>query len=64
MHPNHVVPGHSQLPARSSCNPPPRPLRESVDWPLLVPVAVVIIGLIGLVLYLSVQWDRISGTIQ
>jgi len=63
MHPNHVVPGHSRLPARSSYNPPPRKLRDPVDWPLLVPAVVVVLGLIGLVIYLSIQWDRISGTL-
>jgi len=64
MHPNHVVRGPEQFHARSPQNPPPQKVREPSDWPLLVPVAVVIVGLIALVLYVSSQWQALSVSLR
>jgi hypothetical protein len=64
MHSNHTVRSPEHFHARSPQNPPPQKPRESRDWPLLVPAAVVAIGLIVLVLYISSQWQSLSVSFE
>ncbi|MFA6095398.1 MAG: hypothetical protein WC767_00980 [Candidatus Paceibacterota bacterium] len=45
---------------RSPCQPLPRKTQDPVDWPLLVPAAVIVLGLIALGIYIASKWPDLS----